>query len=41
MFFICAHALAWSGWQMTFSRVSEAISTVVPLSELFAVLFYY
>ena len=31
MFFICAHALAWSGWQMSFSRVSEAISTVVPV----------
>jgi hypothetical protein len=31
MFFICATTLAWSGWQMAFSRVSEAISTVVPV----------
>ena len=31
MFFISAHALAWSGWQMTFSRASEAISAVVPV----------
>ena len=31
MFFICATTLAWSGWQMSFSRVSEAISAVVPV----------
>jgi len=31
MFFICATTLAWSGWQLSFSRVSEAISTVVPV----------
>ncbi len=31
MFFICATTLAWGGWQMSFRRVSEAISTVVPI----------
>ncbi|OLY91049.1 quinol:cytochrome c oxidoreductase quinone-binding subunit 2 [Cnuella takakiae] len=31
MFFICATTLAWGGWQMTFRRVPEAISTVVPV----------
>lgn len=31
MFFICATTLAWSGWQMAFRRVSEAISTCVPV----------
>jgi magnesium-transporting ATPase (P-type) len=31
MFFICATTLAWGGWQMAFSRVSEAISAVVPV----------
>lgn len=31
MFFITATALAWSGWQVSFSRVSEAISAVVPV----------
>jgi hypothetical protein len=31
MFFICATTLAWSGWQVAFSRVSEAISAVVPV----------
>ena len=31
MFFICATTLAWGGWQMSFRRVSEAISTVVPV----------
>lgn len=30
MFFICATTLAWGGWQMTFRRVAEAISTCVP-----------
>jgi hypothetical protein len=29
MFFICATTLAWGGWQMSFRRVSEAISTCV------------
>lgn len=31
MFFICATALAWSGWQMAFTRVSEAIAACVPV----------
>jgi Ni/Fe-hydrogenase subunit HybB-like protein len=31
MFFITATTLAWSGWQVSFSRVSEAISAVVPV----------
>jgi hypothetical protein len=31
MFFITATTLAWSGWQISFSRVSEAISAVVPV----------
>ncbi|HWR32616.1 MAG TPA: hypothetical protein VN451_03785 [Chitinophagaceae bacterium] len=31
MFFICATTLAWGGWQLTFGRVSEAITAVVPV----------
>ncbi|HEX7845797.1 MAG TPA: quinol:cytochrome C oxidoreductase [Chitinophagaceae bacterium] len=31
MFFICATTLAWGGWQLAFSRVSEAISAAVPV----------
>ncbi|MBC7946625.1 MAG: quinol:cytochrome C oxidoreductase [Chitinophagaceae bacterium] len=31
MFFICATTLAWGGWQMSFRRVSEAISACVPI----------
>src|SRR6266404_331756 len=31
MFFICATTLAWGGWQLSFRRVSEAISTAVPV----------
>lgn len=31
MFFICATTLAMGGWQMTFRRVPEAISTLVPV----------
>ncbi|HVG40937.1 MAG TPA: hypothetical protein VM888_04935 [Chitinophagaceae bacterium] len=31
MFFICATTLAWGGWQMSFRRVSEAISSCVPV----------
>ena len=31
MFFVCALTLAWGGWQMSFRRVSEAISTCVPV----------
>src|SRR6201994_4630515 len=31
MFFICATTLSWGGWQISFRRVSEAISAVVPV----------
>jgi hypothetical protein len=31
MFFICATILAWGGWPMSFRRVPEAISAVVPV----------
>ena len=31
MFFICATTLAWGGWQVSFRRVSEAVSTCVPI----------
>lgn len=38
MFFICATTLAWGGWQMSFRRVPEAISTaVVPLGIITAI----
>src|ERR1700694_691801 len=30
MFLICATTLAWGGWQLSFRRVREAISTCVP-----------
>src|SRR5688572_32989906 len=31
MFFICATTLAWGGWQISFRRVTEAISACVPV----------
>jgi hypothetical protein len=32
MFFICATTLAWGGWQLSFRRVTEAVSVaVIPL----------
>jgi len=31
MFFICATTLSWGSWQMSFRRVSEAISACVPV----------
>ena len=31
MFFICATTLAWGGWQISFRRVTEAISACVPI----------
>lgn len=42
MFFICATTLAMGGWQMTFRRVAEAISTLVPVFGIITlvVLFY-
>jgi len=36
MFFICATTLAWGGWQMSFRRVTEAISAVVPVIGIIA-----
>jgi hypothetical protein len=45
MFFLCATTLAWAGFQVAFRRVTEAISTCVPvigiitLIVLFAILF--
>jgi len=38
MFFIVATTLAWGGWQMSFRRVSEAISTCVPVIGVIALL---
>src|SRR6478672_26010 len=34
MFFIAATTLAWGGWQLSFRRVSEAISVAVPVLGL-------
>jgi len=34
MFFICATTLAWGGWQMSFRRVTEAISACVPVMSV-------
>jgi hypothetical protein len=34
MFFICATTLAWGGWQLSFRRVTEAISAGVPVLGL-------
>src|SRR5215210_2210324 len=31
MFFLCALTLAWGSWQLSFRRVTEAISTCVPV----------
>ena len=31
MFFMCATTLAWGGWQIGFSRVTEAVSSAVPV----------
>lgn len=31
MFFICVTTMAWGGWQQSFRRVPEAISTMVPI----------
>jgi hypothetical protein len=31
MFFICITTLAWGGWQHSFRRIPEAISTMVPI----------
>ncbi|HUC80974.1 MAG TPA: hypothetical protein VMR70_08665 [Flavisolibacter sp.] len=34
MFFICATTLAWGGWQKSFARVTEAVSTCVPVISI-------
>mgnify|MGYP000078844447 FL=1 len=31
MFFICITTMAWGGWQQSFRRIPEAISTMVPI----------
>ncbi|MFY8004881.1 MAG: quinol:cytochrome C oxidoreductase, partial [Chitinophagaceae bacterium] len=31
MFFLCVTTMAWGGWQQSFRRVPEAISTLVPV----------
>jgi len=36
MFFMCATALAWGGWQIAFTRVTEAVSAVVPVIGVIA-----
>lgn len=36
MFFFCITTLAWGGWQMSFRRVPEAISAVVPVLGVIA-----
>ena len=36
MFFFCATTLAWAGFQMAFRRVTEAISTCVPIIGIIA-----
>src|SRR5438876_2198887 len=38
MFFICATTLAWGGFQISFRRVSEAISTAVPVIGVISVI---
>ena len=38
MFFICVTTLAMGGWQMAFRRVPEAISSVVPIFSVLALL---
>lgn len=37
MFFMCATALAWGGWQIAFTRVTEAVSAMVPIIGVIAV----
>jgi hypothetical protein len=34
MFFICATTLMWGGWQLSFRRVTEAISACVPVISI-------
>ncbi|MGJ7031210.1 quinol:cytochrome C oxidoreductase [Niabella hirudinis] len=36
MFFMCATILAWGGWQIAFTRVTEAIASCVPVIGVIA-----
>lgn len=36
MFFMCATTLAWGSWQLAFSRVTEAVSSAVPVIGVIA-----
>ncbi|WP_223709103.1 quinol:cytochrome C oxidoreductase [Niabella beijingensis] len=36
MFFMCATTLAWGGWQIAFTRVTEAIASCVPVIGVIA-----
>lgn len=36
MFFMCATTLAWGGWQIAFTRVTEAVASVVPVIGVIA-----
>lgn len=38
MFFMCALTLAWGGWQIAFRRIPEAISTLVPIFGVLALI---
>jgi len=38
MFFICATTLAWGGWQISFRRVTEAISTCTPVIGVISII---
>lgn len=40
MFFVCVTTLAMGGWQMAFRRVPEAISTLVPVFSVIALLVF-
>ena len=40
MFFICVTTLAMGGWQMAFRRVPEAVSSVVPVFSILALLVF-
>jgi hypothetical protein len=40
MFFICVTTLAWGGWQTSFRRVPEAISALVPVFALLALIVF-
>lgn len=41
MFFICATTLAWGGFQITFRRVTEAISTATPVIGVISIVILF